>query len=70
MQVSQVPADRISGEIGAEGRVEQGNVSGSKQEVLFADLNTVFRVVAEQLSALLESGGGKKVLAVGCRGRI
>ncbi len=57
VQVSEVSSDRISGEIRTEGRVKPGDVRGRKQEIVLADLNTDFRIVAQQLSALLQSGG-------------
>ncbi len=64
MQVSEVPADRINGEIGAEGGAEPGNVGGRKQEIILADLNADFWITAQELRALPQVGGGDKVLAI------
>ena len=64
MQVSKVPADRIVGEIGAEGRAEPGQVGRCQQKVILANLNADFWIVAEQFRALGKVGVGENVFAV------
>jgi hypothetical protein len=64
MQVSEVPAVRVSRQICAARGAKPGNVGRREQKIILGYLNADFGIMAEKLRALVQVGGSNELLAI------